>query len=265
MATMVSETCTWTLSFVPMAQLRPIRQRCGGVVMPIAIGLPGGAVQRLVVGVASAGVVVLAVAGRSLPRDFRRFFGPIPPALVLAGSLVIGVIAVDALRSRGWGSVDAWSHSAAGFTAASMFAVAFAVVAVIADCTLRFDVDINVRWPGSLVFYPVIAPVAETVFHLVPLAVLATALDLDFDDLGRRVIIVIVLVASIEAVFQALAASDLDHLALTAFVIVHLFAIGLAELFLFWRHGLAAMVAFRLVYYSLWHIAWGYLRLRVLF
>ena len=121
--------------------------------MPIAIGLPGGALQRLVVGVASVGVVVLAVAGRSLPRDFRRFFGPIPPALALAGSLVIGVIAVDALRSRGWGSVDAWSHSAAGFTAASMFAVAFAVVAVIADCTLRFDVDINARWPGSLVFY----------------------------------------------------------------------------------------------------------------
>ena len=63
--------------------------------MPIEIGLPGGAVQRLVVGVASVGVVVLAVAGRSLPRDFRRFFGPIPPALMLAASLVIGVIAVD--------------------------------------------------------------------------------------------------------------------------------------------------------------------------
>ncbi len=235
--------------------------------MPIAIGLPGGGTQRLVVGVASAGVVALALAGRSLPRDFRRFFGPIPPALVLAASLVIGVIAVDVLRSRGWGDVDAWSYSANGFRVASMFAVAFAVVAVIADCTLRFDVDINARWPGSLVFYAVIAPVAETVFHLVPLAVLATALDLDFgvDDLSRRVLIVIVLVASLEAVFQAVVASDLDHLALTAFVIVHLFVIGLAELFLFWRYGLAAMVAFRLVYYSLWHIAWGYLRLRVLF
>jgi len=28
---------------------------------------------------------------------------------------------------------------------------------------------------------------------------------------------------------------------------------------------LAAMLAFRLLYYSLWHIAWGYLRLRALF
>jgi len=235
--------------------------------MPIAIGLPGGGAQRLVVGVATAAVLVLALAGRSLPHDFRRFFGPLPPALVLGVSLVIGAIAVDVLRSRGWGSVDVWSYSAAGFGAASVFAVAFAVVAVIADCTLRFDADINARWPGSLVFYPVIAPVAETVFHLVPLAVLATALGLDFDahDLGRRAMVAIVLVASIEALFQAVAASDRDHLALTAFVIVHLFAIGLAELFLFWRYGLAAMLAFRLLYYSLWHIAWGYLRLRALF
>ncbi len=235
--------------------------------MPIAIELPGGGVQRLVLGVTSAGVVVLALAGRSLPHDFRRFLGPVPPALVLAASGVLGAIAVDVLRSRGWGRVDVWSYSATGFRSAAAFAVAFAVVVVIADCTLTFDADINVRWPGSLVFYPVIAPIAETVFHLVPLAVLATALDLDFDtpDLGRRAMVAIVLVASIEAVFQAVAASDADHVALTAFVIVHLFAIGLAELLLFWRYGLVAMLAFRLMYYSLWHIGWGYLRLRVLF
>ena len=37
------------------------------------------------------------------------------------------------------------------------------------------------------------------------------------------------------------------------------------ELLIFKRYDFIAMYAFRLVYYLIWHIVWGYARLRSLF
>jgi hypothetical protein len=46
---------------------------------------------------------------------------------------------------------------------------------------------------------------------------------------------------------------------------VHVFAINVTQLLLFWRLGFWPMLTFRLTYYALWHIAWGEVRLAVLF
>jgi hypothetical protein len=41
--------------------------------------------------------------------------------------------------------------------------------------------------------------------------------------------------------------------------------INLVQLTLFRRYDFLTMYAFRLVYYLVWHVAWGHLRLQVLF
>jgi len=46
---------------------------------------------------------------------------------------------------------------------------------------------------------------------------------------------------------------------------VHVFVINIIGLLLFRRHGFIMMYLFRLMYYFLWHILWGHLRLSILF
>jgi hypothetical protein len=50
-----------------------------------------------------------------------------------------------------------------------------------------------------------------------------------------------------------------------AFVWVHVFAFNVAQLRVFRRHGFVSMYALRFCYYLCWHIAWGVLRLPLLF
>ena len=43
------------------------------------------------------------------------------------------------------------------------------------------------------------------------------------------------------------------------------FLINLSQMAIFMRHGFVAMYSFRLFYYTVWHVAWGYVRLKILF
>ena len=49
-----------------------------------------------------------------------------------------------------------------------------------------------------------------------------------------------------------------------AFLAVHLFLFNLFELLVFERYDFVAMYSSRVAYYVVWHIVWGYVRLRVL-
>lgn len=46
---------------------------------------------------------------------------------------------------------------------------------------------------------------------------------------------------------------------------IHVFAIALLQLRVFHRYDFASMLAFRMIYYTYWHIIWGVIRLKVLF
>ena len=52
---------------------------------------------------------------------------------------------------------------------------------------------------------------------------------------------------------------------MTAFVTVHVLAINAVGLWLFRRYDFVTMFGFRLMYYLVWHVLWGALRLDVLF
>jgi hypothetical protein len=69
-------------------------------------------------------------------------------------------------------------------------------------------------------------------------------------------------VAAIEAVLQAVYATSIGT---SIFSFVHLGVFGVLQVWVFWRFGFVWMLGFRLVYYALWHVAWGAARLEVLF
>jgi hypothetical protein len=200
---------------------------------------------------------------QQLAGDFGRFLGRVPVIVAAVGSVAFAAAALALLRSRDFGRVDVLDLSARGLGAAAVAAVAFAVITIVADRTMGFPDDINVPWPRALVVYPVMAIIAEAIFHIAPAAVLVLVFELSVDgDLTATVLSCLAAVALLESAYQVragLVAGMRTNLLL--FVAVHLTVLGLAQLLLLWGFGVAAMVVFRLVYYAAWHVVWGWLRL----
>jgi hypothetical protein len=116
----------------------------------------------------------------------------------------------------------------------------------------------------------------ELVFHLLPLCVLLTVLPLVVGHRrSQRIVWVsLILVALLEPAFQTwTAVSEAPVVGaphtyaswVVAYDGLHIFAINLCQLLIFKRYDFVSMYALRLVYYAIWHIAWGYVRLRLLF
>ena len=149
-----------------------------------------------------------------------------------------------------------------GVGLAGAAALPMAAVAIGVDVAAGFPRDTNVAWPQAWVVYPVIAVVAETAFHLVPLSALVWLTRSRLDDLQftARMWVQVLAAAAVEPVAQAALGSSL-----LAFVIPHVFLVGVIEMLLLRRFGYVPMVAFRLLYYLAWHVLWGHARLELLF
>jgi len=74
-----------------------------------------------------------------------------------------------------------------------------------------------------------------------------------------------VLVSIPEAVYQGATSLPGGPAAAAAYIGLKVFAFNLVQLSLFRRYDFVAMCVFRLVYYACWHVAWGQLRLQLLF
>ncbi|MGD2045320.1 MAG: hypothetical protein PVJ80_10320 [Gemmatimonadota bacterium] len=198
-------------------------------------------------------------------RAFRPYFGTLSPVAVTAAAGGLGALALVYLRTQGWSFARA--VSARGLSKAVALAAALAIPVIAIDLFGAFPRDLNVPAPQSLLFYPAIALVAECVFHAVPVALLW----LLFQPLSRRMERPgvlwggVVLAAFIEPVLQAVwAAPDSPGWA-TAYVSVHVLIINLMLLYFFRRFGFLAAYGVRTLYYLVWHVAWGALRLPMLF
>ena len=206
------------------------------------------------------------VISPSSGASFERFFGAVQPALVVMTASVAGGIALGWLRARFGFRVLRGRETLRGMAVSAGLATALAAAVVIADIVLRYPDDINVALPQALAFYPVVGYVAELVFHVLPLAVVLLALWPFRDRLGtdRCVWLAIVLVAALEPTFQVL--FEAEPLApIAVYTWGHVFTISLLQLAVFRRYDFVSMVTLRLVYYAYWHVAWGTLRLEVLF
>jgi hypothetical protein len=201
------------------------------------------------------------------PVPYRWVFGRAEPAVVLAALVALGVPALVLLDRSGLFLFSARKTNRRGLVAALALAVMFAVLVVVVDVVVGFPATYNVPppFPQSLLFYAVIGYVAEMAFHAIPLAlIVALATRHAVADPHETTLrLGMVVVACLEPVFQARLGMPDNGAGIAwreLFVVMHVFAINLVQLGLFRQFGFVTTYAFRLLYYLLWHIAWGELR-----
>ena len=206
-----------------------------------------------------------AVVAPSSGGYFERFYGPLPPLMVMAVAGAAGAAALWVLSRFGFVLVDT-RRTLRGIRLSAIFATVLAIAVVLADVLLRYPEDINVPVPRALLFYPAIGLTAEVVFHLVPLACLLPVLDATLPrvDRDRVVWFALTLVAVVEPVFQVIVTGGGTGW-VDVYTWVHVFVLASLQLYVFRRFDFASMYGFRLIYYAYWHILWGTIRIPMLF
>lgn len=200
-------------------------------------------------------------------RLFQGYFGDVHPVLVLLLMVFLGATSLAFLISRGLFTV--FSNVPArerliGFA----LAIGLALVAIFVDVKVRFPASMNVSFPESLIFYPVIGFCVEIIFHLLPLSIVILVFSwvLHQTDRTGMLWISIALVSLIEPIFQVISGLSLKLPDWVPFWTgFHVFAINFTQLIIFKRFGFVWTYLFRLTYYAFWHILWGHFRLQILF
>ena len=216
------------------------------------------------------GILVVAVLGAtgilSLSSNslFERFIRGVPPFLAILLSTLLGFMALSFLLSKGWFAI----HKKYLFRTALPFAgltFLFALIAIGIDIKIVYQADMNILFPESILFYPIIAFLAEILFHLVPLFVLLWIATSIFNiPYSKLLWTCILLVAILEPMYQVIFMDAYPIWAMGA-IWINLFLFNITQLVVFKKYGFLSMYALRLVYYLFWHIIWGELRLQILF
>ena len=197
---------------------------------------------------------------------FGRFIGELSPVAVITAASIVGGLCLGLLRTLDGFAVMEGRETLKGIGISALAATVRGCLAIGIDLVFRYPAGINVPVPQALLFYPAVGLVAEVVFHLVPLTLLLLVTKPLRSRFGqnRLTIAAIALVTIAEPVFQAM--FDVDPFSgrsIATFFNVSLIA-GL-QLLVFRRFDFVTMYAFRMIYYTYWHIIWGVIRLQVLF
>lgn len=211
-------------------------------------------------------LVLTAIQLISSRTYFARYYGSLEPVLVAMAAGVIGAGALALLRRIAGFQIVMGRTTFSGIVVSAGIATVLGVEIAVGDMIIRYPETLNVPVPQAYLFYPTIGFIAETVFHLVPLALLVLVLSPLRDRFGieRLVWIAILFTAASEPTFQILFGGEKLTWA-SAYTWVHVGAIAFFQLLVFRRYDFVSMYAFRLVYYAWWHIIWGVIRLEVLF
>jgi len=120
----------------------------------------------------SLGVISLSViAYIANPLQFQRFLGSFNPLAVITLLAVAGGIFLSILLARNWFSI--WIPGQPNrFILAVSLAVFMAGVMIFVDIKVVFHRDLNVLFPRSLMYYPVIDYGVQMLFHVLPLSLL---------------------------------------------------------------------------------------------
>jgi hypothetical protein len=215
----------------------------------------------------SALIFLFTIIADRLDRlAFQKYFGKIPPVLGVLIAFILGLVLFTLIFLDGRFAFYRIGNYR-GILLALGLAVPFAAVIILIDRKAPFPVDLNVPFPGSIFFYPAIGYVVEIIFHLLPFCLLYFLLGawLGETSQARVIWVSILVVALIEPVFQVIFTAGRNTNWVVAYVGLHLFMFNLVQLLLFKRYDFISMYAFRLSYYLIWHILWGYFRLSLLF
>ena len=221
--------------------------------------------QLLIYGLIS--IVALILTGiivLSGDDSFLKYFGSYPPLLVMAivSSLGGGIIFWLWKRFRCYvlkpkPPLLKWSLI--------ICVLISSLVAILIDIKVGFDEDINVLFPFSLLFYPAIGFLVEILFHIFPLSVLFffTTSIFHSSHSNIRWWPIILIVALLEPTFQII---FIDAFSIVAIIIwLNIYFFNLVQLYTYSKFGFISMYILRIIYYSVWHIIWGYYRLDILF
>ncbi len=211
-------------------------------------------------------VVVLVMTGilsYSNGVIFRRFLGSVNPLVAIGASAIAGFLALSFLQAKGWFSIGAGVQLPLRYT---LLAVASAFFSILIDLKTVFPGDMNIQYPESLLFYPTIGFFVEIVFHVLPLTALFFLITAIFKtyDAGKVTWFCIPIVAILEPTYQAIYMQANPTWVIVS-VWVNLFFFNSVQLLIFKRYDFITMYFFRLIFYLIWHIAWGYFRLELLF
>lgn len=199
--------------------------------------------------------------------SFRLFFGDIPALLAVSMIIFLGFGSIKFILSRGWFSI----YKRVNFGQLPRFsvvAVLFLSGAIFIDVTFPFPIDINLPFPKSALFYPIMGYVVDILFHIVPLTLLMGVLVTVFKNADREKILFacILIVSIIEPIYQYMFVPSIGKpLWLDIFDGTRLFLFSFVQLNILKRYDFISMYSFRIVYYLLWHIIWGSIRLLILF
>lgn len=199
---------------------------------------------------------------------FQRFLGSINPIAAFLIAIVVGFILLSFLRTKNW-FVIFEKGNLVGLLPFAGLAALLGVIMIVVDTRIKFPADINILFPQSLLFYPVIAFFVEILFHVFPLTLLIAVMSSTLKNLSFNAIfwISIIIISMAEPIYQTMDMAFSKHFPVWAVVYVglHIFLINFFQLLIFKKYDFISMYSFRLVYYLFWHIGWGYLRLLWLF
>ena len=196
---------------------------------------------------------------------FQRFFDRFNPLILITASTFTGFLLLSYLHFRGWFTLFKIENLKKIIRYTGLI-ILFVSVSILVDLNMVFQADMNIKFPESLLFYPVIAFFVEILFHVLPLTILLIALISIFNKTSYKKLlwITMLLVALLEPTYQAINMTQYPAWAVIV-VWVNLFLFNLTQLSIFKKFDFILMLTFRLLYYLCWHIIWGHIRLQVLF
>lgn len=198
---------------------------------------------------------------------FQFFLGRVNPLVAMISISLLGFILLSFLLSRGW-FVIFGSANIKGLIIALGIGALLGLAMLLVDLRVVFPDDLNKSFPESLLFYPAMGYVVEILFHVLPVTLLLVALTSLSGEISFEKVILpcILLLSLLEPIYQTKIGFSRQYpVWVTGYVALHIYLINLCQLLIFRRYDFVSMFSLRLSYYFIWHILWGYLRLKILF
>ena len=221
----------------------------------------------VLIGISIVVLALTAIGYFSNNLFFQRFMGSINPLIVILLIIFLGIALLSLLLSQDWFTIFKKENLKRIFRWYGL-AVLFGLMAILVDLNVVFPADQNVLFPGSLAFYPVMGFIVEILFHILPFSlilIIVTSLSNKINH-NKIIWVSIFLVSLLEPILQIqLGYSRLYPAWTYVWTGLHVYLISLSQLIIYKRYDFVSMYSFRIVYYIIWHIIWGYMRLQLLF
>lgn len=220
--------------------------------------------ERALVRTACCAAVASAAVLSALGSDaFEQVLGVRHPTLTTLAVVLLGYGAWSIIVRRGW--IASGVEGRAGFGVALCIGAALTLPVVLVDLLGGFPADINAPAPDALLFYPSVALMAELVFHAAPLACGALLAGVWPRVAGPVWLVALASGLAVEPALQVIWGLSESPTWANIFVGVQLLVFNGIGLWVLRRYGFLRVFAYRLSYYAIWHMAWGHVRIDVLF